>query len=133
LSEADLIEFDVDHHQWCQTVLKEYELIDTENLSNIACFKKSTPLTYQQLLNDARDEEQTPEQFLQVYEEPIDYFIDLARYCREQIKQAEQRPMVLEVAELVRSKRTILKDNLRDALSKYQVMLDNAASRFIYT
>jgi hypothetical protein len=84
-------------------------------------------------LNDARDEEQTPEQFLQVYEEPIDYFIDLARYCREQIKQAEQRPMVLEVAELVRSKRTILKDNLRDALSKYQVMLDNAASRFIYT
>ena len=33
--------------------------------------------------------------------------------------------MVLEVAELVRSKRAILKDKLRDALSKYQVMLDN--------
>jgi hypothetical protein len=125
LSEADLIEFDVDHQQWCQTVLKEYETIDTENLSNIAWFKKSTPLTYQQLLSDARDEEQTPEQFLQDYEEPIDYFIDLARYCREQIKQAEQRPMVLEVAELVKSKRAILKDKLRDALSKYQIMLDN--------
>jgi hypothetical protein len=76
-------------------------------------------------LSDSEDDAQTPEQFLQDYDEPIDYFIALARHCREQIKQAEQRSMVLEVAELVRSKRVILKDKLRDALSKYQVMLDN--------
>lgn len=126
LSENDLAEFDEEHYQWCQAVVLEYhQIVDLSNLLNIAEIKKSTPLIYQQLLTDADDEEQTPEQYLQDYEQPIDYFIGLADYCRKQIKQAQQRPLVLEVAELVTSKRAILKDKLRDGLAKYQVMLDN--------
>jgi hypothetical protein len=125
LSEADLMEFDAKHYQWCQAVLNEYEAIDIDSTFNIDQLKKSAPLTYQQLFSDAAKEQQSPEEYLQEFEQPRQFFIGLTRYCREQIKQAEQRPIVLEVAELVRSKHSILKDKLCDALSKYQVMLDN--------
>ncbi len=42
-----------------------------------------------------------------------------------QIKIAEQRPVVLEIARSVQNKGAILQGKLRDSLSKYPVMLDN--------
>jgi hypothetical protein len=125
LSEADLTEFDAGHYQWCRAVLQEYETIVTQNSLDIAQLKKSAPLTYQQLFSDAGMNQQSPEEYLQEFDPPSKFFIELAHYCREQIKQAEQRPMVLEVVEMVKNKGAILKDKLRDTLSKYQIMLDS--------
>jgi hypothetical protein len=111
ISERDLTEFDPEHYQWCQSVVLEFhQIVDLSNLLDIAEIKKSTPLTYQQLLTDADNDGQTPEQYLKDYEQPMEYFIGLADYCRDQIKQAKQRPLILEVAELVKNKRAILPD-----------------------
>jgi hypothetical protein len=125
LSEEHLSEFDPDQYQWCQAILKEYESLDLDDQINIAKLKKSAPLTYQQLLRDAEEDQETPADYLQAFKSPVEYFIDLAHYCREQIKQAEQRPMVLAIAAMVKSKRAILQDKTRETLMKYQVMLDN--------
>lgn len=125
LSEDDLTEFDADHYRWCQTILGEYKTIETENLPDIGWLKNSAPMIYQCLLSNAEKEQQSPQDFLQGFDQPGGFFTGLARYCRHQIKQGNQRPLILEVAELVRGKRAILKDKLREALSRYQVMLDN--------
>lgn len=53
-----------------------------------------------------------------------DYLAELNHYCRDQIAKAQQQPMILAVAELVRSHRAVLSGAL-DTLAKYQVMLDN--------
>lgn len=125
LSETDLTEFDADHYQWCQTIQDEYKTIDTKNLPNIEWLKNSTPFIYEQLMNSAEMEHQSPEEFLQQYERPTEFFVGLAHFCRNQIKKAKQRPMILDVAALVKSKRVILKDTVQEALSRYQIMLDN--------
>jgi hypothetical protein len=47
-------------------------------------------------------------------------------YCYDEIKYAKQRPLVLEIAQTISNKRAILQHGLlRDALAKYQIMLDN--------
>ncbi|MDD5319143.1 MAG: hypothetical protein PHD43_00755 [Methylococcales bacterium] len=56
----------------------------------------------------------------------MEFFYDRIKYCRDEIKIAEQRPLVLEIARAIQNKRAILQlGQLRDALAKYQVMLDN--------
>ena len=49
----------------------------------------------------------------------------MARYCREQLQEAKQKELILEVAKLIRNKRAILPEKVRESLVKYQVMLDN--------
>ena len=125
VTEDDLAEFDQDHYQWCQAVVAEFHSMDSPDSTTIAWLVKSAPLMYQQLLTDAEEEGQSPEQYLQEFNNPNDFFISLVRYCQDQIKQAEKRPLILEIAQLVKSKRSILKEKLRESLAKYQVMLDN--------
>jgi hypothetical protein len=125
LTEKDMVEFDAEQYQWCQEVLKEYEAIDLGDTLNIPSLEKTAPLIHRQLLSDAEEDQETPADYLQAFKNPVEYFIDLAHYCQEQIKQAEQRPMVLEIAAMVKSKRAILQNKTREALMKYQVMLDN--------
>jgi hypothetical protein len=58
--------------------------------------------------------------------DPIKYFTSLVTYCQNEIRLAKQRSLVLEIAHRIRNKRAILQQaELRDALAKYQVMLDN--------
>ena len=125
VTEDDLTEVDQDHYHWCEAVVAEYHNMDTLDSTTIAWLIKLAPLMYQQLLTDAEEEGQSPEQYLQEFNNPNDFIISLVRYCQDQIKQAEKRPLILEIAELVKSKLSILKEKLRDSLAKYQVMLDN--------
>ncbi len=125
LSDDDLTEFDADQLQWCKNVLLEYEKMDFGEQADMAILKKSFPLTYQQLISDAEQDKQSPTEYLSEFNEPWEYFVELARYAREQIKSAEQRPFVLEIAAMVRNKRAILRDKTRESLGKYQIMLDN--------
>lgn len=124
LSDKDLVEFDSEHHEWCKAVLEEYETYDFTKPLKIGQIKDLTPLIYHQLLDDAEAEEEKPVDYLNLFGNSSEYFIDLAQYRREQIKLAEQRPMVLEIAALVKSKRAILQDKAREAFAKYQIMLD---------
>lgn len=125
LSEKDLVEVDSEHIQWCNTILEEYDTYDFTKLLNINKIKELTPLIYQQLVEDAEAEQETLADYLNLFQTPSEYFTDLAVYCRDQIKQIEQRPVVLEIAALVKSKKAILQEKAREAFAKYQVMIDN--------
>lgn len=121
LREEDLIEINVEYLEWCQAALEEYKIIHSFNPFEITTLKEKAPLIFQQLLSDAGNEDEISE-FLDGYDS---YFADIARECRAQIEQANQKPLILELAELIRNKKSILKNDLRETFSKYQVMLDN--------
>ena len=125
LKEDDLTEFDQEQYQWCQSVIQEYENFEPVELTDINALKKDAPLIHQQLSEEAEADHQAMDEYLNEWDQPLDYFIDLIKYCQAQIQKADQRPLVLELAALVQSKKAILQDKLRDTLSKYQVMLDN--------
>ena len=121
LFEEDLTETDVEYFEWCRAVLNEYILIHSYHSFDITSIKEHAPLIFQRILSDAGNEDGIPD-LLDGFD---DYFTNIADECRVQIKRAKQKPLVLELAELIRNKRAILKDELRETLSKYQVMLDN--------
>lgn len=133
LKEEELIEFDQEQYQWCKSVIQEYEMMEPTKLTDLKALKKQAPLIYKQLSEEAETDQQTMDEYLNEWEQPLDYFFDLMKYCRVQIQKAEQRPLVLELAELVQSKKAILQGKLRDTLSKYQVMLDNELYKAIKT
>lgn len=121
----DLVEFDEQDAQWSQAVLHEYTQLQFHSLQDLPKLRTTAPLIFAQLVSDAEDDETSPEEFLGNYTQPMEYFMDLAQYCRDQLRQARLRPLVLKVADLVRDKRSLLPDKPRETLSKYQVMLDN--------
>ncbi|MDD5579044.1 MAG: hypothetical protein PHY16_07150 [Methylobacter sp.] len=126
ISEDDLTEFDQAQHQWCQSVIKEFDQIAEDKLTNIEALKTEAPLMYKQLAEDAIQDQESIADYLKSWDQPAEFFYDLIKYCQEQIKKTEQRPLILEVANMIRNKRAVLQqEQLRDALAKYQVMLDN--------
>jgi hypothetical protein len=125
ISEDDLTDFDQEHYKWCQSVIAEYEQIDMTKLTDFTILKKQAPTIYKQLEVDAETDQESLGNFLKQYDKQLDYFVDLIRYCQDEIKKAKQRPLVLDIARTVQNKRAILQGPLRDVLAKYQVMLDN--------
>jgi hypothetical protein len=126
ITKNDLIEFDQEHYQWCLAINKEFELIAEEKLTDMDALKNEAPLMYKQLAKDAELDEEPIEDYLKNWDEPLEFYYDLVKYCEDEIKKAQQRPLVLEIAETIRNKRAIMQQGqLRDALAKYQVMLDN--------
>lgn len=125
ITEDDLAKVDKEQLDWCKSVLAEYETLNPTTLTDWQRLEKDAPLIFEQLASDVEDEHQSIPDYLAEWDEPQGYFADLMLYCRNQIAKGEQRPMILAVAEMVRSKRAILRGDARDALAKYQVMLDN--------
>ncbi len=103
--------------------MAEYEVLDAAYLTHLDQLKRDAPLIFGQLESDANEERQSNPDY------PVDgdgleeYLAKLKRYCRNQIAKAEQRPMIVAVAELVRS--AVLSGEALETLAKYQVMLDN--------
>lgn len=131
ITKYDLNEFDQEHYQWCQSIYQEFSTIaddedSIKNLTNLEFLKNRSPAIYKNLQEDADDEQHTMDAHLKSYDNPIDYFTNLIQFCQDEIKQAQLRPLVLEIAQTIRNKRAILQQGqLRDALAKYQIMLDN--------
>ena len=50
---------------------------------------------------------------------------ELCLWCRGQLRDAEDRPQVMAVAEHVRAKRLMLADDTVELLARYQTTLDN--------
>jgi len=123
--ENELIDFDQEHYQWCQSILQEFKQIDYNELNDMDTLKKEAPLIYDNLAEAAEQEGQFIEEYIKSWDEPLAYYYDLIKYCQDEVQLAEQRPLVLEIARTVRNKRAILQGPLRDVLAKYQVMLDN--------
>ncbi|MDD5410920.1 MAG: hypothetical protein PHF31_05825 [Methylobacter sp.] len=125
ITEDDLIDFDQEHLQWCQSILQEIRQIAGDKLTDMDTLKKEAPLIYDNLAILAEDEGYSIEEYIKSLDEPLAYFHDLIKYCLDEIQIAKQRPLVLEIARAVRNKRAILEESLLNVLAKYQVMLDN--------
>ena len=118
ITKHDLTEFDQDHYQWCQSILEEFEKIAEDKLTDMAALKTEAPLMYKQLAEDAETYEEPIGDYLKNWDEPLEFFYDLIKYCKDEIQKAEQRPLVLEIARTVQNKRAILQGQLRDVLAK---------------
>jgi hypothetical protein len=125
ISEYDLIALDDEHLQHCRAILDEYKSIDTSIPITLADMAIRTPLLYEILQQTAEEKGITPEQYLQNYESPIAYFATIIDDYRGELLQASQKQIILDVAALVKDKRVVLAEKMRDSFSKYQVMLDN--------
>lgn len=125
ITDEHLTRFDCKQLRWSKATLAQIQALDRETLTDWERMKKSAPLVFERLVQDADEEFQSIEDYLQGWGEPHEYFLDLALECQNQIKAAAQRPMVLAVAELVRSQKAIPKAQVRDTLSRYQIMLDS--------
>jgi len=115
ITEGDLTPFNPETLQWCRSIIAEQASLSSNQTIELSTLKKNAPLTYQHLSEEAAEEQQSIEQ----------YFAELIQYCEKQIKQAELNPKILEIAELVRTKNTLLCEKDLQRFSKYQVMLDN--------
>lgn len=124
IKEDELNGVDQEKVEWCHSVMAEYEALDAAALTDLNQLRKDAPLIFGQLESDA-DELQSISDYLADSEGLQEYLAELNRYCRKQIAKAEQQPMILAVAELVRSHRAVLSGVALDTLAKYQVMLDN--------
>lgn len=125
LQETDLAAFDPAYLNWCQTVLQEFNAIAEFQLPKLGTLAKTAPAIYEQLVEDAKSDGQPISAFLTNWEEPLGYFYELAQYCQEEIQKAQQRPLVLAIAQQVKDRRAIPQVQLGESLAKYQVMLDN--------
>ena len=125
ITEEDLTPFNPETLQWCQSIMAEQASLGSNRTIEMSTLKKNAPLTYQQLSEEAAEEQQSIEQYLAEWDDPKQYFTELIQYCEKQIKQAELNPKILKIAEQVRTKNTLLCEKDLQRFSKYQVMLDN--------
>lgn len=126
ITEDDLAEVDKEQLDWCKSVLAEYETLNPTTLTDWQRLEKDAPLIFEQLASDVEDEHQSIPDYLAEWDEPQGYFADLMLYCRNQIAKGEQRPMILAVAELVRSKRAILRGAARNLSAHLHPLLVDA-------
>lgn len=118
----ELAPFDPDSVEWCRKALEELEGLSTLDLASIS---DHAPLVHGQIESDADDDESI-EQFLAGRKGGLKtYLAELSQWCREQLREAGARPMIVAVAELVRSKRVVLADEALELMARYQTTLDN--------
>ena len=123
LEETDLTAYDKSQAAWCRKVLREYEALSDITLEELA---RHSPAIHRQLVEDAQEDEETPEAFVAAYDDGLlEYVSGLVDWCRKELRKAEQRPRILALAEQVRSKQAILPKPYIELLARYQTTLDN--------
>jgi hypothetical protein len=86
------------HIEWCQAVLKECAAIDSLELTEV---EKRAPVVFEQSLTDAGPEDKDEGEgedimrYLKKEGGMIGYLIELKRYCRDKIKEAEVFPLIV--------------------------------------
>lgn len=112
---------DSDPQPSCRTVLAEIGALEEVDLRSLAT---RAPTTFEQLRSDA--EGQDPEKFLTTHPGGLDrYLADLVLWCHSELKRADDRLRVLSIAEPVRTRAKVPKDDVLDLFTRYQVSLDN--------
>ena len=115
--------FDEDRRRWCETVLCEFEALEDFELENI---QNTAPRIYEQLITEAEDDRETPEEFVASLENGIDgYLLELNSWCRKELAAAEARPEINALAERLRRKNLIVPLRQLEVFARYQTTLDN--------
>lgn len=120
----DLQPPDVELLKWCKAVIVEYSAAEELNPANL---QKQAPLIYQQLVDEAGEDQETVEEHLA----GIDFqeFLDeLIQWCHKEMwkleKQVERYPAIVAMTETARDKLSIPWGKI-DIFNKYQAALDN--------
>lgn len=83
------------------------------------------PLIQAQMECDAEEDHEEPSQHVAGLEHGLtSYVAELAKSCREQLNEAEQRPRILALSEQLRAKRLVLPTQQLETLARYQATLD---------
>lgn len=75
----------------------------------IDALKKEAPLMYKQLAEDAEQDQESIEDYLKNWDQPLEFFYDLVKYSQDEINKAKQRPLILEIARTAQNNRAILR------------------------
>ncbi len=126
LEQKDLVSVDWDNIEWCKTVIAE---IDGDNdRSSASAMKKSMPLTYGQIEQEANEDEQTPgEYFNYLVAESSgigSWLYHLKTWCQREIRKADDFKKAQQLIPVVRDKLTVQWHQL-ETFNKYQGSLDN--------
>ena len=123
LKESDLLPFDAASEQWSRAVLAEIETLQEIDLRSL---EKHAPLTFAQLQSDASEDEEETVAFVAGHKGGLTGYVgELLLWCQRQIKDAELRPTIMNVAEQLRAKRLVLPTDALVVLTRYQTSLDN--------
>jgi hypothetical protein len=119
---ADQLEpFDADREQWCRAALAEFEALEAMDLPTI---EANAPNLYGQLVQEAEGED------VKTYSAKLEhgiegFLIELAQWCRKELKEADARPHLHAVANLVRERSLVLAGETLELFSRYQTTLDS--------
>ena len=121
----DLQPPDLEHLDWCKAVIAEYQASDKLPPKTL---QQQAPLIYQQLVNDAEEED---EESIDDYLASLDFqelLNELISWCHKEMwaleKKAERYPAIVAMTETAKDKLSIPWGKL-DTLNKYQAALDN--------
>jgi hypothetical protein len=124
LKPDELLGFDPERETWCRKVLDEMDVLETVGALDPASVEQHAPLSFEQLTTDAAESPNIAA-FLSAHDRGLTgYLADLLLWCREQLREAAQRPLALGLAEQVRAKRLVLPADALELLSRYQTTLD---------
>lgn len=119
---ADQLEpFDADREQWCRAALAEFEVLEVMDLPTI---EANAPCLFGQLVEDAEGED--VKKYVATLERGIQGFlIELAQWCRKELKEADARPHLHVVADLVRDRSFMLAGETLELFARYQTTIDS--------
>ena len=135
ITNADLIPLDADdkaQQVFCLEVIGQHEQIEDEVFGEVdlAGLKEQAPAIYQQLIEEAEEEGQSPEAYLKAnYKEEglLEWVYALRGWCGETIKQLHRRALVQSVAKMVQAQKSAPMGH--EVLMRYQVALDGELYR----
>jgi hypothetical protein len=111
---------------WCKGILQEYEDWVPEMHQDWKQLKEHIPLIYELIVDEARLDKLSIDQFLSQYEEGLTGYVSaIVQYCHEQLRKSKQYPVICTLTKLIRSERSIPVIEIRDTLARYQTTLDN--------
>ncbi|MCP3999914.1 MAG: hypothetical protein GY727_03290 [Gammaproteobacteria bacterium] len=118
---TDLEPPDQDQIEWCQAIITECK--DTAALQ-VNQLKKTAPLVYQQLSEDAEAEEMPMAEYLSMEGGIAEYVRNLVSWCTHELQKADRYEQIKQLASIAADKQSIPWGKL-DIFSKYQAGLDN--------
>lgn len=113
--------FDSEREQWCRAALAEFEALEIMDLPTL---ESNAPHLYGQLVEDAEGED-IAEYTAQLKGGIEGFLIELAQWCRKELKEADDRPHLHSVANLVRDRSLVLSGETLELFSRYQTTLDS--------
>lgn len=116
-----LMPFETAREQWCRAALAEFEALEVLDLPTL---EEKAPHLYGQLVEDAEGEDIA--HFTAKQKGGLEGFlINLVQWCQKELKEADDRPHLHSVADLVRDRSLVLTGEMLELFSRYQTTLDS--------